>query len=307
MRVAVLLAAVAALCLLSAVSAVQYRPVVVMHGIGASNDTMVSLVSWITSTYPGIYVRNMEIGNGQPDSSKLHMDDQVRMFCENVASDPHLANGFNLLGYSQGSLVTRGYIERCDVSGLVYNYITLGGIHEGVFSAPYVSFLPKEIFNVLSDIVYEDWFQHGNYSFAGYWKDPKQYDKYLAKSSFLADINNERDTKNPDYKKRLSSLNTFVMVDSTHDYIVFPIKSGWFQFFAVGSTSNVVDLKDSDTYKGDWLGLRTLDEAGKLHFYTATCTHPDYPDAPDEDFFRKNILQYFNNALDGWDGMKETR
>ena len=42
----------------------EYNPVVIMHGIGASASSMNSVVSWIGQAFPGIYVKNVEIGNG---------------------------------------------------------------------------------------------------------------------------------------------------------------------------------------------------------------------------------------------------
>eukprot|EP00762_Andalucia_godoyi_P007424 ANDGO_07859.mRNA.1 Palmitoyl-protein thioesterase 3 len=302
-------------CVILGISRVQsapdYVPVVVMHGISAQASDMDELLGWINSTYPGIYTRSVEVGDGSHDSMHMPMQEQVQAFCDAVspAKDPRLARGFHLLGYSQGSLVTRGFIEKCDNEHRVKRYVTLGGVHEGVFSAPYVSFLPSEIWNVLSTVVYEDWMQQ-SYSFAGYWKDPAQYDKYLAKASYLPDINNEGPTKNPQYRENMIALEMFVMVKSTGDKVVFPVESGWFEFWQAAQSAakvqdlqfgvadrQVVPLQESETYKGDWIGLKTLDEAGKLKFLTASCTHPDYPHTPDKDWFMANIMPLFGTSF----------
>lgn len=39
----------------------------------------------------------------------------------------------------------------------------------------------------------------------------------------------------------------------------------------------VVPLKQSKLYTEDWIGLKTLDQQGKLHLYSTTCLHGDYP------------------------------
>ena len=41
------------------------------------------------------------------------------------------------------------------------------------------------------------WFLQKNFVQAQYWHDPLQNDLYRTKSKFIADINNDRDVKNP--------------------------------------------------------------------------------------------------------------
>jgi palmitoyl-protein thioesterase len=47
-----------------------------------------------------------------------------------VKADPKLQNGFNAVGFSQGSQFLRAYVERCN-DPPVYNLITMGGQHMG--------------------------------------------------------------------------------------------------------------------------------------------------------------------------------
>lgn len=47
---------------------------------------------------------------------------------------------------------------------------------------------------------------------AEYWHDPLHEDQYRNKSVFLADINNDRDTKNETYKRNLMDLNKYVAI-----------------------------------------------------------------------------------------------
>ena len=98
---------------------------------------------------------------------------------------------------------------------------------------------------------------------AQYFRDPLQYDDYLEHSNFLADINNERALKNETYKENLKKLEKFVMYLFEDDKTVIPKESGW---FAEVNGTEVTGLRERELYKGDWLGLRELDERGALEF-----------------------------------------
>ena len=43
-----------------------------------------------------------------------------------------------------------------------------------------------------------------------------------------------------------------------------PRESGHFEFYSPGQDKEIVPLKESPMYQEDWIGLKTLDEAGKL-------------------------------------------
>ncbi|CAG8591605.1 16551_t:CDS:2, partial [Racocetra fulgida] len=92
---------------------------------------------------------------------------------------------------------------------------------------------------------------------AQYFKDPKRLDIYLKKNIFLPDINNELEVKNETYKKNLVTLNKLVLIRFTEDTTLKP-----------GDTAvrNVVPVREQKLYKEDWIGLKTLDEAGRLVF-----------------------------------------
>jgi hypothetical protein len=50
---------------------------------------------------------------------------------QQVTADANLKNGFNAVGYSQGNLVIRGYVERYN-DPPVHNFISMHGILFGV-------------------------------------------------------------------------------------------------------------------------------------------------------------------------------
>jgi len=266
-----------------------------MHGLFASSEAMSHAQSWIEQDFPGIYVHNVEIGDGQTDSLIVNMNDQVDLFAQAVQNDARLSKGFNLIGHSQGGLVSRGYVERYNVPP-VYNLITWASPHGGQYGIP--AFDVPELDKLFSEFLEspDGRLYESVLSFAAYWKDPYNYTTYLNMSIFLADLNNERDIKNSTYKSNILSLNTMALEDSTADDIVVPYSSPWFESFALNQSEVVVPLKESAQYLEDWLGLRTLDAAGKLQLFETDCDHQDFPrDACKKwyDLYTKPLLNNF--------------
>ncbi|CAF1128606.1 unnamed protein product [Adineta steineri] len=281
------------LLILNSINGLNYRPVVLMHGVTASASDMNELAGWIRQSFEGIYVVAIEIGNGFEDSFLFPMNKQVELFCQSILSDSKLKQGFNMVGVSQGSLIVRGAVQRCSLP--VYNLITLVGIHQGVFGIPSLQFLPAPFRELISKYAYEEPVQNA-LSVAGYWRDPYHLDEYYKKSHFLPDINNEGKTINETYRSNMLKLNSFVMTYSDKDEVVSPRKSSWF----LGYKPNSLDVEiwnQSRQFTDDLIGLRTLSEQGKLYQFTCHTKHQDAQHTPDKDFIFKNILPFFNNTL----------
>ena len=51
-------------------TAATYRPVVLMHGLDADNESMSHMQGWIEADFPGIHVHNAEVGGA-------HLGDSV--------------------------------------------------------------------------------------------------------------------------------------------------------------------------------------------------------------------------------------
>jgi palmitoyl-protein thioesterase len=106
--------------------AVGLRPVVLMHGISADAHDMDTVAAWIQADAPGTYVVSVSVGGGRDEkraSWSMGMNEQVRNFNAFVVNDTKLSGGFNLLGYSQGGLIGRAYIERFN-DPPVHNFVT---------------------------------------------------------------------------------------------------------------------------------------------------------------------------------------
>jgi len=181
-----------------------YRPVVLWHGMGDTccySFSMGYISGLIQSALPGIYVYSVEIGGSitfdEIEGFIGNANDQIDFVCNQIASDPNLAKGFNAIGFSQGSQLLRGVAERC--TGInMYNLITMGGQHFGVADLPGCLDVNGTICELVEDLLelgaYNEFVQEYLMQ-AQYFRDPVDYDTYLSVNTFLADINNEQQQK----------------------------------------------------------------------------------------------------------------
>ena len=268
----------------------KLRPVVLLHGLMATKEAMSGIESWLRADFPGIYVYNADIPTVNSTDSKLlslliDMNQQVADFASQIQADPNLADGFDLVCHSQGGLNCRAYLERFN-KPTVHNFVSLAGPQAGVFGVPdFNDWCPDsscpwlvDWFNGLSESGWTGPFLQSHISFAQYWKNPLNWTEYLATSGFIADINNERAVKNSTYKANLvSTTGTVALVMANDDHIVVPKESAWFGFFKTGQDSVLVNVTETEQYQQDWIGLRTLNEAGRLAFHAVDCTHQNLP------------------------------
>lgn len=75
----------------------------------------------------------------------------------------------------------------------------------------------------------------------------------------------------------MTSLNASALLYSTHDDIVVPRTSLWLGFYAPGQDTRIVPWNRSAAYQEDRIGLRTLDESGRVHRWSANCSNADLP------------------------------
>ncbi|KAK9757773.1 hypothetical protein RND81_01G184800 [Saponaria officinalis] len=208
--------------------------------------------------------------------------DQVVLACQKVKELDELKNGYNLIGLSQGGLISRGLVEFCDEAPPVKNFISIGGPQAGVASAPNCS--SNAICGILGDLinivpVYSSYIQ----SFAApcnYMKIPTKIDQYLKGCKFLPYANNEKPGFfNATYKERFASLQNLVLVMFEDETVIVPKESSWFGYYPDGSTDVVLPFNETTLYKEDLIGLKTLHEAGKVTFLKAFGGHLNLSDA----------------------------
>ncbi|XP_047534512.1 palmitoyl-protein thioesterase 1 [Vanessa atalanta] len=284
------------LLLLKYVSA-EPTPIVLWHGMGDTCCLSYSLglfKLFLEKQIPGVYVVSLKIGNSTVEDLEngyfMHPNKQVEYVCETLAQDPNLQNGFNGIGFSQGSQFLRAVVQRCGHKlGPIKNLITLGGQHQGVYGLPHCFALQHEtcdyVRKLLNYAAYYSWVQKSLVQ-ATYWHDPLDEKKYAKNSEFLADINNELQI-NQTYIDNLIKLEHFVMVKFESDSIVQPRETEWFGFYAPGQAKDLITLQQSAIYKKDRLGLKKMDEAGKLVFLSQPGDHLRFS----EDWFIDTIIK----------------
>lgn len=283
LRVALLAAA------MSAVLAAR-RPVVLLHGLLGTAEAMSHIKKWVNEDMPDVFVHNAEIPkvgakDAKLDSLLIPMNQQVADFAKEIQAIPQLANGFDLVCHSQGTLTCRGFIERYGTPR-VHNYISLAGPQMGVFGLPDLNdWCPDadcpwmvDFMNKVSEHGSLEAFFQTHISFSQYWKNPLNYTAYLESSGYLADINNERSAKNATYKANLVNITgKMFLAKALRDHIVVPKESEWFGFYTLGQDTATTNMTGWQGYQEDWIGLRTLNEAGRISMHACNCTHQDMP------------------------------
>lgn len=168
------------------------------------------------------------------------------------------------------------------------NLITLGGQHQGVFGLPNCNAIRyktcEEFRRILTTAAYTKAVQKSLVQ-ATYWHDPMQEEVYQSGSTFLADINNEKEI-NSEYVENLQKIDKFVMVKFSQDTMVEPRESSWFQFYEPGQDERIVPLNESRVYTR--LGLDKMDQEGKLIYHECDGNHLQFP----RNWFRDNVMPY---------------
>merc|ERR1712002_807896 len=241
----------------------------------------------------GSYVKSLEIGKNVAEDTTngflLNANKQVDMVCDMLQKDEKLANGYNALGFSQGGQFLRAIAQRCPTPPML-NLVTFGGQHQGVYGFPNCpgdnATMCDYVRKLLNLGAYIEWVQDGLVQ-AEYWHDPLNEAEYREKSVFLADINQEK-TVNQTYKTNLLKLKNFVMVMFSKDTMVDPKESEWFGFYVEGQGKELYNMTQSKLYQQDLLGLKELNESGRIAFLESPGDHLQFT----EQWFDDNIVKY---------------
>ena len=235
-------------------------------------DGLRTVASLVNKTIPGTFTYFVRL-DADPSADRTatfigNLTLQVAQVCADIAAHPILSHSpaINALGFSQGGQFMRAYIERCN-NPPVANFVTFGSQHNGISEfqeCATTDWLCQGWQGILRGNTWSSVVQNKLVP-AQYFRNPEDLDSYIESSNFLADINNEREVKNATYKENLKKLESFTMYMFSEDETVIPKQSAWFSDFNA-TTGKETKLEDRALYKEDWLGLKWLDENGRLEF-----------------------------------------
>ncbi|KAI0204977.1 palmitoyl-protein thioesterase 1 [Astrocystis sublimbata] len=259
-------------------------PVVIWHGLGDTYaaEGIQQVGQLIEEANPGTFVYNVRLAPSAETDRRAtfygNVTEQLAAVCADLAAHPILstAPAIDAVGFSQGGQFLRGYVERCNAPP-VRNLLTFGSQHNGIVDYRACSSSDWLCRGAMALLHGNTWtsFVQARLVPAQYFRDPQDLDSYLAYSNFLADINNERPTKNATYARNLAGLDNLVLYLFEDDTTVIPKETSWFEEVD-GEEST--PLRARKIYQEDWIGLRELDRKGGLKFKTTPGEHMQLSD-----------------------------
>ncbi|XP_070517053.1 lysosomal thioesterase PPT2 homolog isoform X2 [Cardiocondyla obscurior] len=227
----------------------------------------------IQEMHPGTPVYNTVRFAGW--SSIESMWDQVEEIGMDVLSvGAAFPEGINLIGYSQGGLLARVIMQRFPMHN-VRNFISLSSPQAGQYGTRFLHLIfPDLVCETAYELFYSRLGQH--ISIGNYWNDPYHQELYYNYSKFLPYVNNEVGISNKTVLKAgLIKLKHMILIGGPDDGVITPWQSSHFGYYDNNNT--VIDMRNRPIYKDDAIGLKTLDEQGKLKIITVpNITHSDW-------------------------------
>ena len=250
-------------------------PIVIFHGFGDVWDT--KLATYLQEKL-GVHSEWVE---PSPDSQNprvysifTSINNQGKSAWDKINNNTAFSGEFDLIGFSQGNIVSRYIIQYCNLKGKVRNFISFGGPLNGQ-SSPICSFY--DILCILrkwfdNSVVFNDDYQ-ASFAPANYWKNPNDYNSYLNKSTFLAEANNERNFST-ERKNKFLNLKKALFIKWENEQTIHPAESSWWGEF--DSDYNVIHRNNSLVYKEDLIGIKSLETQGRAKFISIPGVHMEF-------------------------------
>ena len=264
-------------------------PILLIHGIGnycTKSDTSY-IINKLSSSL-NTSVECIEIGNGFFSSWFQNFENQAEELCSKLKVHPTFQDKFSIMGISQGTLLGRYLIQKCDIKGKIINYLSFDGPQQGIGYIPKLTcgFLCDWINYLTVDLIYS---LNDYLSPSSYYKYKYDIQKYYKYNKFLLDLNNEGEIKNETYKEKIIKLNKVMLVKGNKDTVISPKESSWFEFYDEKG-QNIIPLNESKFYIDDFIGIRYLNENQKIDFVLFSGEHVKFTE---EEF--QVFINFFKN------------
>ena len=262
------------LLIITIIHIIKPVPVAIFHGIGDNcKSNGMKIITKLTQNNVEDYAKCIESAGGIKDFFKP-IKDQAKNACNEIKKDENFQNEFSILSFSQGGLIARYIIEKCDMKGYVKKFVSFGGPLMGTSKAPKCikGVVCHFVNNFVSFFIYFNYVQNG-VGPAGYYRDNFHLERYLDKSNFLAELNNEKNF-NQSYYDRMSNLTSLVLIKFNNDTMIYPPETSWFQ--SLDQDNNLISLSKSEFYEKDFIGIRKLNENGVIKFIGIDGEHLDF-------------------------------
>jgi palmitoyl-protein thioesterase len=234
-----------------------------IHGLNAP-----CIIQNISKYFPGFDVKCIETGFGSFGS----FDEQIATGCSLLDKEAdYLSQGFTLVGFSQGGLIARGILQRCDIGKHVRRLVTIGGPHMGVAIVPFTA--PDNFVNkILIPMCLHFPTSRTAVTPCGYIRSLRFYDTYAKSHNTVLDLNNELQV-NPQYKERILGLELFMAIGFDNDQMIQPKNTAIFGFYQNKKYDSLVNLEQTFLYSLDVLGIKEFNESGRLFRCTVPGDH----------------------------------
>ena len=270
-------------------------PIVFWHGLGDSCcDGISNLTLEMKTWYPKLFTYSIQIGDTLDQDRKSsffgQINNQVELVCNSLKLVKELKDGFNAIGFSQGGLFLRAYVQRCN-DPPVLNLLTFGSPHSGTQYLQGVANIKcnqdnlncQVMKSIIKQGVYWPIVQNKVVP-AQYYKNMANLQKYLENSIFLPDINNEIGNINYNYSANINKLESIILVQFNNDHVLDPKESAHFGYYNTNGV--VVGLKDQEWFNRNRLGLKTMLDTNRLKFVELEGKHMEF------------TLEEFKNIVD---------
>lgn len=250
-------------------------PVAIIHGFYDSCDSeyFPSLVNLIKYNL-GDYVECLKTGE-EGDSLSLSIKQQAEKACQLINKNEQFDNDFSILSISQGGLIARYIIQKCEMKGKVKKLVSFGGPMMGTSKVPFC--LQGVICFLINSLV--DYYVYGKkiqkkVGPAGYYRTAAHLEDYKNSESFLLQLNNEGNYNDEEGKKRFSELESLMLIGFKNDKMISPKESA--EFCEYNENYELKKMNETDAYINDLFGLKTLDNKKAIHVQYLDGEHTEF-------------------------------